>query len=646
MKNIAIIREKLSDQHKSFLKYCQESGKNFIEELDREDFIAYRSEYAAPRESVAQIKKLLNFQEHQPIRKMAVLQKNSAIPLLTSRKYYSNDRIIPYENIFITERDLNSRAELDEAELTKNLPERLDEKLFEETVVNLAREKNCSVELMWTELSKIYKHSGTIFHRDKLSIDQFTECDYILKARFRNGYKIGDESFYQRFARYFQEIFKRRIPLTRHALDNIIKKIGVLRDQGKYIHPDYVHVSSSIIAHVRKIIDDSDCLAFSYKAIFETHESFFMSTPITNPYFLKGVLKFYKLPYTFKKDYLTKTSEDEIITRIDTFIIERGEIDLQAIKGKFLSFDDKNMTQWFARCPKIIRIGDGTFLHTSQLTLSKEELVTIKNFLHQKCSTPISSRRLFDSFFEQFIDFMNHNNIYSHVKLFAILQHLFQGEFNFSRSYISTTDIKNLNNKKLFLQIFGSSEEIKIEESLSVCAAQGILFPSKANFIESLRPEFIRVSKSVLRRLESIGITEKIISSVAKNLRSALERNDGWLTAQTFDEYEWLPRLKTSWNSFLLESVAALAGNPRILKNPSASRNFSSAIFVSEKFSKDDFQSFLKKILYKEHTTDKPFRSEREIFNWLKRRGLCSNSLPKFLKDSRTFNYLSEYPLR
>ena len=60
------IEEKLSGQHKSFLNYCQEAGKKVVDELDREDFIAYRSEYAVSREQVEQIKTLLNFQDKNP----------------------------------------------------------------------------------------------------------------------------------------------------------------------------------------------------------------------------------------------------------------------------------------------------------------------------------------------------------------------------------------------------------------------------------------------------------------------------------------------------------------------------------------------------------------------------------------------------
>lgn len=93
---------------------------------------------------------------------------------------------------------------------------------------------------------------------------------------------------------------------------------------------------------------------------------------------------------------------------------------------------------------------------------------------------------------------------------------------------------------------------------------------------------------------------------------------------------------------FLLESVASLADNtPYSLKVPSTPANFSSIIFLSEEFAEDDFQSFLRKILIVEHDKE-PFRSEKEIFNWLKEQGLCNRKLPKFLEGGRAFEFLGK----
>ncbi|MBR0288008.1 MAG: hypothetical protein IJQ82_03415 [Selenomonadaceae bacterium] len=76
--------KKLSWHYEDFLKYCQEAGKTFVEELDREDFIAYRSEYAVSHKEIEQLKNALNFQDKQPVEEISPPKKSLllALPIL------------------------------------------------------------------------------------------------------------------------------------------------------------------------------------------------------------------------------------------------------------------------------------------------------------------------------------------------------------------------------------------------------------------------------------------------------------------------------------------------------------------------------------------------------------------------------------
>ena len=529
---------------------------------------------------------------------------------------------------------------LDEIELTANLPDIIEEKFFDDVTETLAREKNYPVELLRLKLSKIYKRSGKFFHRGRLTLT--FECSYVLKERFPNGYKIADETFYLRFVRYLQELFNEKTPLTQRNVDAKIGIMGFLCGRGKYIHPDFVHISSNIMERVKNFIDSSDCTAIFYKEIFESLKNIFVGTQITNHYFLQGAIKFFKLPYTLRKDYLTKASEIDMGKEFDNFVAERGEVSVQEIKENFVSFKDFNIAFLAGRCPEIIRDGLGNFIHASQLNLREEDFEPIKNFLCQNCSKPVNSRILFDLFFERFSEFMTRNDIQSHRKLFGVLQYMFQDKFNVSRPFISTIDLKNFSNKKFLRRLLEDTDEIEIEDVVAICEENGIHYVSRACLIESLRPEFVRVDEFVLMRPESIGVTDEIISAVVEDIKSAIERNGGWQTAQTFEDYEWLPQMEIPWNSFLLESLLSLADDaPCSLKIPSTSTNFSSTVFLAEEFVEDDFQSFLLKILSAEHGKE-PFLSKKEIFNWLKSQGLCNKKLPKFLEGGRAFELLGE----
>ena len=249
-------------------------------------------------------------------------------------------------DVFHFDEELNAvvfadENKLDEKDLIKNLPEIMEEKIFEETITNLAHEKNYPVELIKIKLSKIYRHSGKFFHRGRLTLT--FECGYVLRERFSNGYKIGDEISYRQFVRYLKEIFDEKPPVNQRAFESIIGRIGFLCDRGKYIHPDLVHVSPEIMERVKNFIDGSERMAIFYKEIFETLKDFFIGTQITNHYLLQGAIKFYNLPYILRKDYLTKSDEIDMGKEFDSFVAERGEVSAQEIKKNFVSFKDFNI---------------------------------------------------------------------------------------------------------------------------------------------------------------------------------------------------------------------------------------------------------------------------------------------------------------
>ena len=517
--------------------------------------------------------------------------------------------------------------DVDVTELLESLPDVLDEETFFAKTAVLANEKDCSAELIEGKLLTVYKRSGKFLHRKRLTIT--FECGVVLKERFPNGYKIADEDCYVRFVRYLKEIFDERTFLGQLNLDAKIGSIGVLCDRGKYIHPDFVHVPPEVIDCVKNFVDGSERTAFFYKEIFETLKSSFAGTQITNHYFLQGVIKFYGLPYILRKDYLTKSAGIDMGTEFDNFIRERGEVSSQEI---LVSFKGSNVEFLLLRCSEVFRIGKGLFLHASRLKLRDADFEAIRNFLRRNCSPPVNSRVLLNLFFEHFAEFLTRNEINDHGKLFGVLRYMFRDEFKFCRPYISASDAQDVNNRNVLLGLLGCVDEIKIEDVVAVCEERGIHFVAKTSLIKSLSPDFVRVDEFTLRRPDSAGITEETIASVVENIRAAVERNGGWQAAANFDDYERIPQTSVPWNSFLLESVASLDEDALYsIKNQYASADVASAIFVSEDFAEDDFKSFLLKVLTAEHKRE-AFRSENEIFCWLKQQGLCFNKLPKFLE--------------
>jgi len=525
----------------------------------------------------------------------------------------------------------------------KNLPQIMPEDTFCNTIKNFAQKNNFPEKVLYSKFLKLYQHTGKIFHRNRITLA--FQCEYIFKEKFQNGYKISNNADYLKFNHFMQEIFSNSEKITQRSIDAKITAAGVLCERGKYIHPDFVDVPPKIINLIKNFIASSNKNVLSFKEIFAALKAELIDTQIDNPYFLQGVIKLNNFPYTLRKDYLTKNTEMNFAEEFTDFVKAAGEVSISEIKEHFISLNNSDVSNLIMQCPEIIRIDEGNFLHSSRLNLQEKDFVDIEKFLRQVCKNlPVSSRSLFNSFSEKFFYFITRNEIYDHEKLFGILRYMFKDKFNFTRPYIAPLEIQDITNKKVLLLHLREFEKIDIEDLLSICDEQGINYTSENPLVESLRPEFIKVDEFSIMRPEILGINEEIISAVCQNLRAAIVRNGGWQSAKTFSDYEWLPRLKISWNSFLLESVAALADEKiSVLKNPSQDTNFSAAIFIGEDFAEENFNSFVLRILISEHGKQ-PFQSEAEILEWLQENGICNKTLPKFLKSEGhiEFNFYGE----
>lgn len=450
---------------------------------------------------------------------------------------------------------------VDYDKLIKNLPEVLHKDELQEEIERIAKEQTCSEELLKLKILQIYKHSGQFFYKGRLTLN--FQCGYILRERFQNGYKISDETHYNRFVRYLREFFGYEGEISQRALDaKIGAYIGVLCDRGKYIHPDFLHVPQKIILLINDYIQKSKRTVLPYKEIFTALKENFIGTQIANQYILQGVIKYYGTSYNLSRDCITKDVDVNLTAEFNNFVEKNGAVTTQEIKEEFISFQDHNIAMLLQRCPEVIRIGDGKYLHATQLNLLENDSRKIEKFLQNVCADkPVTSHYLYNLFWERFQDFLYRNEIEDADKLFGILKYKFADKFNFSRPYISAANISGITNKKALLQHLEDRDEVEIEDILNLCEDQGIKYISKSIFIENLSPEFIRIDEFYLRRPKSVGVTDEVIVSVVENVQLAMERNGGWQSAKIFPDFEWLPHLEVSWNSFLLESIVKLSEN-------------------------------------------------------------------------------------
>lgn len=152
--------------------------------------------------------------------------------------------------------------------LLAELPAFVEESEMPHYIANLVEKHGIAEELLRMQLRSTYKRDGMFYHRGRLTV--VFMCDYILRTRFPNGYKIADESDHKRFISYLVEVFESKGKITARALDAKIGQIGVLIDRGKYIHPSYIDVDKKIVDDVNAYIESSPRVVLTYTELYDT----------------------------------------------------------------------------------------------------------------------------------------------------------------------------------------------------------------------------------------------------------------------------------------------------------------------------------------------------------------------------------------
>ncbi len=515
-------------------------------------------------------------------------------------------------------------------EIAEQLPDLIKTTELQAKVTEAAVQRDISPELCMITVSEYYREAGIFSYKRRLTIIQI--CDYILKYRFQNGYKIADETDSQQFLKYIEDMFGKSDRTTARAVDAKIMDIGVLIDRGKYVYKDYISVDQSIVDEIFAYIEENPKSAITYTEIFAALSDIFAGTVITNRYVLQGVMKLYNSPYESHRDYITKDSGGNVADELTMFVKSNGEVHKSEILEEFPGWKDYNLSFVLPRCPEVISIDNGYFIHSDTLTIDAGVKAKIYQYMLTHIQDiPVSTRYLQDEFMFRFPEFMIENDIQSHGKLFGILQYMFAKEFHFSRPYIAKENIGEITNKSVLLQHLEEMQSIEISDFIDLCSQNSIHYVSVPYLIDMMQPEFVRVDEITLMRSEDIGIREDIFQDVTDLITEAVLAHNGYIAAKAITDFSWYPELNVEWTPFLLESIANMIPTGiSTVKIVSSSSEIPHSIFVSEEYVEDDWNSLLVKILKKEHSIE-PFRTKTAVLEWLKSEGLCNINYPAFL---------------
>ncbi|MDO4562929.1 MAG: DNA-directed RNA polymerase subunit alpha C-terminal domain-containing protein [Clostridia bacterium] len=517
------------------------------------------------------------------------------------------------------------------ASLLDELPAVIDKSDMPLYIADIVEKQGIPEELLRMQLRSTYKRDGLVYHRGRLTV--VFMCDYILRTRFPNGYKIADESDQKRFMSYLEELFGKKGKLTARALDAKIGAIGVLIDRGKYIHPSYICVEKAMVDAVNTYIEKSSRTVLTYAELFDTFSTRFRGTQIKNRYCLQGVLKLLGCPFVMRKDYITKEANATLASEFEHYVEQNGRVHKSVLLDEFNGLSEVNIGFFCQRLTTIVTLDGGYYMHASHLDINEDDFNKQRDFLLAACSeTPVSTRVLFNEYMMRFTDFMIRNNIETQGNLFGVLQYMFKQEFFFSRPYISLTDKIDLTHHGVLIQHLSGMDSIEIEDLIDICEKGGIHFLSIRTLLDSLTTEFIRVGKTMLMRKDLVGIDDDSILDTAQQINDIVHVRGGYCASKNIDDFSWFPELNIPWNVYLLESVSALAGDLITVLRINTSTIYTPVdVYIGDEYRDEDINSLIVRLLMKESQYE-PFASKEEVFNWLQAQGLCNAKLPSFLE--------------
>ena len=498
-------------------------------------------------------------------------------------------------------------------------------------IENLTEKHRVPEEVLRIQLLSKYKLDGKLYHRGKLTVAFM--CDYTLRTRFPNGFKIADESDYKRFMFYLAEVFENKRKITARAIDAKIGQIGVLIDRGKYIHPSYIDVDKKIIDEINAYIENSPRVVLTYTELFESFSDLLSGTQINNKYCLQGVLKLFGCPFVMRKDYITKEPGVNIDSEFEHFVEQSGRVHKSVLLEEFNGLSEINIGFYCQRLSTIVVLDGGYYMHASQLNTNEDDFNEQRKFLLVACgNTPVSTRVLYDEYMMRFTDFMIRNNIESHGNLFGVLQYMFKKEFFFSRPYISLNSDIDLTHHGVLLQHLAGVDSIEIEDLTDICDKNGIRHLSLRTLIKSLESDFIRVGKTLLMKKELVGVDDDSVFDTVQQIKEIVYVRGGYCASKNIADFSWFPELNIPWNVYLLESVSALAGDLLTVLRINTNTIYTPVdVYIGDEFVDEDTNSLIVRLLVKENQLE-PFVSKEDVLNWLQEQGLCNAKLPSFLE--------------
>ena len=268
-------------------------------------------------------------------------------------------------------------------------------------------------------------------------------------------------------------------------------------------------------------------------------------------------------------------------------------------------------------------------------TKLQEMLEEILRFFKGYCS----DRLIFERVKKELPEFVLNNQIKNPTNLFHILQHLFEGRFQFSRPHICQKNMVNpLTTKNIALYLLETTQQISRSAFMTIAKNMYWSETTASSIFCELEKDYIRVSEDIYILSDAFCIDEQALKTIETYLRLQIASND-YLSMIGFTDFETFPTTAYEWNSFLLVSIIRKYDLGVKLISPSMKdRRYNKEIIVSKNSDYHDLDDIVFALLAKNNITS---IDESNLLSFLIINRLAAKVIPKELYNSKKLNYAS-----
>ncbi len=485
-----------------------------------------------------------------------------------------------------------------------------------------------------------YRVSGQVYHKRKISLAEM--YNIVLQRYYPTGMKLFEKTEHDRFRRHIEEMFGDvKLPQNNRAVDARVASIGILCDRGTYIHPDYIKIENNLIEEIKDYIKKGLRNSYTFLEIFEHFkDQLLLDSNVNNRYFLQGILKYhYNREFYFTRDMISKTPNIESLDdQIEMFVSKYDIVTKDQLRKNFAGITEAMLLTTISRCKAIITIENGEYMHIRNLNIIEADYEISKVISNLIFDMPVSSRKLLEVLFLTHSDFLSRNQVFSHIKLFSVIQYMFRNKYKFSRPFIAKQDTEEITKISIVKNYLNGRDYYEISELIEFCELNLLKFLSWSSLIDNLSDEYIRVDSGICVNIDQLDIDEKKIESI-KNILKDVISSKGYISARKITDFMFYPPIGINWNGYVLKSIVEkYISEIEVFQIPTSDTYLLSGVFLKDDCGFDSYEELLRFILKSEHRSA-PFKNLDEVRQWLQDEELINSNIPKFMLDN---NYLYE----